>query len=446
MICIGKSGARSSGPTGCPVPGCSTGGGGEGRSAARLYQASGRRLSSRTYLTLSLMLLLLGRAVSPVSHAVERSSQSCDGRVPGTRRRLVAPRRPQRTRRFPTCAASAAPPPERGDKLAADGCALDAGRPRVRLVPLAARADGGSRRRAPRADGAGRAGRRREGGRAAPLPREAHRPRADRPARRPRNRLPRAERARGLGALRRRRAVGGDRHRDRRRRRPAVRDRRERRDGQGRLVLPADGEEAPARAGDRAPEPPAVHLPRGLRRRLPPAPGRGLPRPRPLRAHLLQPGAPVGARDPADRVGHGLLHRRRRVRPGHVRRDGDRPRHRDDLHRRPAAREGRDRTGRVRRGARRSGRPHAPLGRRRPLRDLGRARARDRPADRAAPRPASALPLAARAAGAARARPGRPVRPRPGGLPPRARRARGDRPPRRRLALRASSSSSTATR
>ena len=40
-----------------------------------------------------------------------------------------------------------------------------------------------------------------------------------------------------------------------------------------------------------AAEPPALHLPRGLRRRLPAAAGRGLPRPRPLRPHLLQPGA-----------------------------------------------------------------------------------------------------------------------------------------------------------
>src|SRR6188472_4703595 len=50
---IGKSGARSSGPTGLPVPGCRTGAGGSGRSAATLYQASGRRLSSRVYFTVS---------------------------------------------------------------------------------------------------------------------------------------------------------------------------------------------------------------------------------------------------------------------------------------------------------------------------------------------------------------------------------------------------------
>ena len=227
----------------------------------------------------------------------------------------------------------------------------------------------------------------------------------------------------------------GHRHGHRRRRGPPVRHRRQRRDGQGRLLLPADGEEAPARAGGRAPEPASVPLPRRLGRRVPAAPGRGLPRPRPLRAHLLQPGAPVGARDPADRLGHGLLHRRRRVRAGDVGRDRDRSRDRDDLHRRPATREGRDRTGRHRGGARRRRRPHASLGSRRPLRDLGRARARDLPRDRPAPRSPTPGPLGARASGAAGARPRRPVRPRARGLPPRARRARGDRADRRRLAL-----------
>ena len=49
---IGKSGARSSVPTGLSVPGCRTGGGGEGRSAVRLYQHFGNRVSSSTaYLT-----------------------------------------------------------------------------------------------------------------------------------------------------------------------------------------------------------------------------------------------------------------------------------------------------------------------------------------------------------------------------------------------------------
>ena len=110
---------------------------------------------------------------------------------------------------------------------------------------------------------------------------------------------------------------------------PAVRDRRQRRDRQGRLVLPAHGEEAPARAGGRAAEPPPLPLSRRLGWRVPSAPGRGLPRPRPLRADLLQPGAPVGPRHPADRSRDGLVHGRWRVRPGHVGRDRDRPRDRE---------------------------------------------------------------------------------------------------------------------
>src|SRR5690349_2887900 len=43
---IGNNGARSSSPTGCPVPGCSTGGGGVGRSCSTLYQRVGISLSS----------------------------------------------------------------------------------------------------------------------------------------------------------------------------------------------------------------------------------------------------------------------------------------------------------------------------------------------------------------------------------------------------------------
>ena len=47
---IGNSGARSSGPIGWSVPGCSTGGGGDGRSAMRLSIAplEGARLAGRT--------------------------------------------------------------------------------------------------------------------------------------------------------------------------------------------------------------------------------------------------------------------------------------------------------------------------------------------------------------------------------------------------------------
>ena len=78
--------------------------------------------------------------------------------------------------------------------------------------------------------------------------------------------------------------------------RPRVRDRRQRRDRQGRHLLPDDGQEAPARADHRRGEPPAVHLPRRLRRRVPADAGRGLPRPRALRPDLLQPGQPLRRR------------------------------------------------------------------------------------------------------------------------------------------------------
>jgi hypothetical protein len=83
---------------------------------------------------------------------------------------------------------------------------------------------------------------------------------------------------------------------DRRRRpgqRPRVHDRRQRRHREGRHLLPADGEEASARPGDRRAEPPAVHLPGGLRRRQPAQPGRGVSRPRSFRPDLLQPGQHV---------------------------------------------------------------------------------------------------------------------------------------------------------
>ena len=68
-------------------------------------------------------------------------------------------------------------------------------------------------------------------------------------------------------------------------------------------------------------EPPALHLPRRLGRRQPAEPGRGVPRPRSLRPHLLQPGQHVGAGHRADRRGDGLVHGRRRLRAGDERRD-----------------------------------------------------------------------------------------------------------------------------
>ena len=79
MSDIGNSGARSSGPTGFIVPGCSTGGGGDGRSATRLYQTFGMRVSSSRYLTLSLMLVL--------------DSEWCSAQAPQTVRRTARRRK-----------------------------------------------------------------------------------------------------------------------------------------------------------------------------------------------------------------------------------------------------------------------------------------------------------------------------------------------------------------
>ncbi len=60
----------------------------------------------------------------------------------------------------------------------------------------------------------------------------------------------------------------------------------------------------------------AVHLSRRLGRGVPAAPGRRLPRSRPLRTDLLQPGEDVGGRDPAGGPRHGLVHRGWCLRPG----------------------------------------------------------------------------------------------------------------------------------
>src|SRR5579875_177561 len=56
MRSVGKRGARSSGPTGWRVAGCSGGGGGEGRSGTRLYHRVGNSDSGRVYLVCSLVI------------------------------------------------------------------------------------------------------------------------------------------------------------------------------------------------------------------------------------------------------------------------------------------------------------------------------------------------------------------------------------------------------
>ena len=216
----------------------------------------------------------------------------------------------------------------------------------------------------------------------------------------------------------------------------AVRDRRQRRHGQGRHLLSRHGQEASARPGGRGAERASVRLLGRLGRGVLAAPGRGLPRPRPLRAHLLQPGAHVGAGDPADRRGDGLVHGRRRVRP----RDGRRVDHRQgpghDLPGRAAAGAGGDRRDRHRRRARRRGRAHAHQRRGRSLRGRRRARARDRAPNRGPPRPRAVRRVAGARAAAARARSARALRHHPVRRAAVVRRARGDRAHRRRLRLR----------
>ena len=187
----------------------------------------------------------------------------------------------------------------------------------------------------------------------------ARRPRAKHTARGkllPRDRVADAARSRhalpGAGAagrarhVQRRRAGRRHHHRHRPRQRRRLHDRLQRRHGEGRHLLPDDGEEAPAGAGDRAAEPPALHLPGRLRRRQPAEPGRGVPRPRALRPHLLQPGQPQRAGHRADRGGDGLVHRGRRLRAGDERRDHHRQEPGHHLPGRPAAGEGGDRRGR----------------------------------------------------------------------------------------------------
>ena len=177
--------------------------------------------------------------------------------------------------------------------------------------------------RAPRRSGARRAGAR------ARAPRRARQAAAARPRDEPaRSRLAvsRTLAARRQRHVRRRHPWRRPHHRHRPRRRPRMHDRVQRLHHQGRHLLSDDGEEASARAGDRAREPAAVHLSRRFRRRQPAAPDRGVSRPRAFRPHLLQPGDAVGVRHPADRRGDGLVHRRRRLRAGDVGRDHHRAR------------------------------------------------------------------------------------------------------------------------
>ena len=111
----------------------------------------------------------------------------------------------------------------------------------------------------------------------------------------------------------------------------------------GGTYFPDHREEASPRAGDRAAEPAALHLPGRFRRRLPADAGRDLPGPRAFRPHLLQPGQSVRAGHSADCRGDGLMHGRRRLCAGDERRDHHRAQAGHHLSRRSAAGAGRNR-------------------------------------------------------------------------------------------------------
>ncbi len=199
-----------------------------------------------------------------------------------------------------------------------------------------------ARRRPERETRTDRAGWRRSGARQTPRARQVAAARARRDAARPGRAVPRdrtarrAEHVQGARRHRRRARRGPDRrHRPHQRRR--VRGRVQRRHGERRYLLPDDGEEAPACTGDRAAKPAALHLPRRFRRRELAEPGRGVPRPRALRPHLLQPGEHERAGHSADRGRDGLVHRRRRVHAGDERRVDHREEPGDDFSRRSAA-------------------------------------------------------------------------------------------------------------
>ena len=176
------------------------------------------------------------------------------------------------------------------------------------------------------------------------------------------------------------------RHRHRPGRGPRVRDRRQRRDGQGRHLLPDDGQEAPARAEHRprrtgcpasTSSTPAARSCRCRTRCSPTAStsaGSSSTRPTSRPQGIPQIASVMGSCT----AGGAYV-------PAMSRRDRDRQEPGHDLPRRPAAGEGGDRRGRHRRGPRRRRRARPHLRRRRPPGRRRRARAGDRAVDRRHP-------------------------------------------------------------
>ena len=164
----------------------------------------------------------------------------------------------------------------------------------------------------------GRRGRPAAGARAPSRPRQAFAARTRDDAGRSRRAVPRTVAAGRRRHVRRRHPCRRHHHRHRPRGGPRMRHRLQRLHHQGRHLLSDDGEEASARAGDRAREPAALHLSGRFRRRQPAAPDRSVSRPRTFRPHLLQPGDAVGRGHSADRRGDGLVHGGRRLCAGDV--------------------------------------------------------------------------------------------------------------------------------
>ena len=149
-------------------------------------------------------------------------------------------------------------------------------------------------------------------------------------------------------------APGGGRHRRHRPgRRPPLHDRRQRRHGEGRRLLPDDDQEGPPRPAIAAREPPAPGLPRRLRRA---SSCRCRTRSSPTRTTSAGSSAttPSSRRAgmPQIRRDHGQLRGRRGLPAGALRHGADDRGHRP-VPRRPRAGEGGDRPGDRRRGARR---------------------------------------------------------------------------------------------
>src|SRR6476620_748573 len=93
---MGNSGARSSGPIGWPVPGCSGGWGGWGASARMLYQLRGISLSGRTIFVSATRCILSKRlraAKDIAARGTNRFAPASAGPIPKERVHDPEPRR-----------------------------------------------------------------------------------------------------------------------------------------------------------------------------------------------------------------------------------------------------------------------------------------------------------------------------------------------------------------